>query len=95
LADRVAHAAAAADWLGATDEAAVDLAVYLARMLEAAEPDDDGRAVAPIAATLARLLTDLGLTHKGRPTAPTAEGVTWLDELRKPGTSAKGRNARP
>lgn len=90
---RIAEAAEAATWLGPSDAAAVELAVYLARLIEAAGPDPEAaKAISPLASTLARLLTDLGLTAKGRPTGQdTDEGVTWLDELRERRKTATAR----
>jgi hypothetical protein len=65
-------------------------------MLDAAGPDPDAaRVVAPIASILARLLTDLGLTTKGRPSGhDQGQEVSWLDELRAKRAPAEGRPAK-
>lgn len=85
LGDEIRSSADAAAWLGPSDQASVELAVFIAGIVEAGLRDPEtARATAPLASTLARILTDLGLTSKGRPQGnDTGEEVTWLDELRK------------
>jgi hypothetical protein len=85
LGDEIRSSAEAATWLGPSDQASVELAVFIAGIVEAGLRDSEtARATAPLASTLARILTDLGLTSKGRPQGnETTEEVSWLDELRQ------------
>lgn len=85
LGDEIRSSAEAATWLGPSDQAAVELAVFISGMVEVGLRDPEAaRATAPLASTLARLLSELGLTSKGRPQGnDTTEEVSWLDELRK------------
>lgn len=102
LAESIAASASAATWLGPADAGAVLLAVRLAAVVEVGLGDpENARLVAPLASSLARVLTDLGLTARGRPPlAVPTEGVTWLDELRArretpTGTKTAHRNPQP
>jgi len=68
------RAADAADWLELSDAAALELARSLARMIDQ-EPDSHA------AATLTRLLNELGLTVRGRRDRQPAAETSPLDQL--------------
>ncbi len=68
------RAAAAADWLELSDAAALELARSLARMIDK-EPDSHA------AATLTRLLNELGLTVRGRRDRTPAGEESPLEQL--------------
>lgn len=74
---------AQAPWVSAADAGAVELAVYLARLLD--DPELQLRDKGNTAKIYAAILRELGLTVAGRSDKPEAknEEVTPLDEIRK------------
>lgn len=72
-----------APWISSADTGAVELAIYLARLLD--DPDLQLRDKGNTAKIYAGILRELGLTVAGRADKPEAknEEVTPLDEIRK------------